>query len=83
MASKTKSAEGKYKLVVYDTFEGEFYSQKEYKTKEEALKSAKDKLKELERLQPSSHSGGQDYIGIQDRVFIQYPDGRMIRIKPE
>ncbi len=83
MVSKIKYAKGKYELVIYDAFEGEFYSKRTYKTEEEALKFAYKNLKELERLQPSNRSGGQEYFGIQDRVFIKYPDGKLIRIIPK
>ena len=83
MASKTKSVPGKFKLLVYDAFEGEFYQEKTYKTEDEALESARDKLSALEKAQPSTRSGGQEQSGIQDRVFIQYPNGRLIRVMPE
>lgn len=79
MATKTK---GKFRLEGYDTFEGEPYPLKgSYKTEWEAEAAAQKRLKELERTQPTSSSGGQDG-GIQDRVYLLRPDGTKRRILP-
>lgn len=75
---------GKWKLLGYDTFEGgdAFYHiqeqgyQPEYSKYEDALAAAKLRLRELNVTQPDA--GGQS--GMQDRVYIEYPDGRRERI---
>jgi len=85
----------KWSVWGYDTFEGgdawypidADYSQdprriKEYDTEEEAVKRAHKKLEELEVSQPSEHSGGQGFWGIQDRVYIQRPDGTRYQVSP-
>ncbi|MGD0729223.1 MAG: hypothetical protein ABR981_04060 [Candidatus Micrarchaeaceae archaeon] len=70
-----------YKLVGYDTFSSEWYPLSgSYPTDKEAFDAAKERLKELEISQPSSSSGGQSYFGIQDQVYIEYPDGGKRRI---
>jgi len=38
----------------------------------EMLRAAR--LRNLERSQPTSTSGGQDFGGIQDKVYIRHPD---------
>jgi len=70
-----------WRLEGYDTFEGEFYPlDGSYETKELAIAAAKDRLKALEKSQPSASSGGQGFGGIQDRVFVVGPDGKRVRI---
>jgi len=44
------------------------------------IAGGKEKLKELEETQPSSQSGGQDPLGIQDKVFVVRPDGTDFRV---
>lgn len=86
---------GKWSVWGYDTFEGgdAWYPveadrtvsprrMKEYDTEEEALDRAHKYWGELERAQPTSQSGGQGALGIQDRVFVQRPDGTRKRIFP-
>ncbi len=74
----------KYRLQGYDTFGGEWYTlPNSYNTESEAEEAAREKLKEIERLQPSSSSGGQYPTGIQDRFYIVYPDGTKRRILPK
>ena len=72
-----------WKLAGYDTFSDEWYGigGAEYPSETAAQAAAQEKLKELEALQPSAQSGGQS--GIQDRVYIQRPDGTHIRVFPE
>lgn len=65
----------KWKLVGFDTFSSEEYSLSEHKTQALAERAAAERMQELEKSQPSSQSGGQGIFGIQDRVFIQRPDG--------
>jgi hypothetical protein len=71
----------KWKLIGYDTFEGEYYpfwslpNHGEYSSEEEALSEAVKWMKHIEGLQSSEHSGGQMAGGIQDRLYIQKPDG--------
>ncbi len=70
----------KWCLKGYDTFEGEWYDiDGEYDTEAEAKKAARERLKELERTQPTATSGGQ-YGGIQDRVFVVHSNGTVERI---
>ena len=72
-----------WKLEGYDTFEsGEdaFYPLRgTFKSEQEATAAARKRLKELEKKQPSSSSGGQSSTGIQDRVYIVRPDGTKYR----
>jgi hypothetical protein len=69
----------KWKLLGYDTFANEWYGLGgEFHDEESARKAARRRLRELERSQPSSSSGGQD--GIQDRVYIVAPDGTSSRV---
>ncbi len=73
----------KWWLEGYDTFEGgpdAFYPLGgEYDLEVAAIKAARAALRELEKTQPSSSSGGQDTFGIQDRVYIVSPDGKRTR----
>ncbi len=84
---------GKWSVWGYDTFErGDAwypvdadYTEiprriKEYDTEEEALKRAYARLDELEVDQPSHQSGGQEFLGIQDMVYVQRPDGTRYRV---
>ncbi|NWG34377.1 MAG: hypothetical protein HXY42_08040 [Chloroflexi bacterium] len=70
-----------WRLRGYDTFAGEWYPLDGiYLSERAALRAAHKRLKELERLQPSDTSGGQE--GIQDQVYIVRPDGTMFRYLP-
>jgi len=70
-----------YKLVGFDTFEGEYYDlDGEYSTETEAITAGRARLLELEKNQPSSSSGGQGFGGIQDRVFVLCPNGQRKRL---
>ncbi|OIP24913.1 hypothetical protein AUK11_02030 [bacterium CG2_30_37_16] len=72
---------GKWHLKDFDTFEEEYYGLKgSFETEELAIAGGKEKLKELEETQPSSQSGGQDPLGIQDKVFVVRPDGTDFRV---
>jgi hypothetical protein len=69
-----------WRLEGYDTFEGASYPLKgEYSDEKAARGAAQERLAELERTQPSSSSGGQGDLGIQDRVYIVRPDGSKYR----
>jgi len=74
---------GTWSVEGYDTFEGgpdAFYRVREgLASEEEAQVAAAAYMKELERHQPSSSSGGQGMMGIQDRVYIVRPDGSKYR----
>lgn len=72
-----------FKLLGYDTFEGgdAWYPIGAFDTEAAARAAAAERLKELERTQPSATSGGQDSEGIQDRVYIEHPDGRKERVR--
>lgn len=67
----------KWVLIGLDTFDGEFYPFSEHDTELECNAAATERLKELEKRQPSSSSGGQS--GIQDRVFILEPGSSTAR----
>lgn len=81
MMKKVKSDDGmNYRLEGYDTFSGESYPlEGSYPTVQDAENAALARLRRLERDQPSVTSGGQD--GIQDRVFVVYPDGSRHRVR--
>jgi hypothetical protein len=73
---------GKWSLEEYDTFEGgDAFSplEGEYYDEPTAQAAARNRLAELEKTQPSAHSGGQGFGGIQDQVFIVRPDGSKYR----
>ncbi|QSH39359.1 hypothetical protein JXR01_03625 [Candidatus Kaiserbacteria bacterium] len=73
----------KWKLKGFDTFEGEFYSiEGEYGSQQEAELAADECLKRFEQQQPTESSGGQSKYGIQDRVYVIYPDGTKYRYFP-
>lgn len=71
-----------FKLMGLDTFSSEWYSLGSFATEEKARTAGLVKLRELEESQPSSSSGGQAEMGIQDRVFILRPDGTRHRVFP-
>lgn len=72
----------KWRLLGYDTFAREEYPLPgEYDSEAEAVNGAMKRLEEMEKLQPSHHSGGQD--GIQDRVYVIRPDGTIFRVLPD
>lgn len=77
---KRKAKAPWYKLLGYDTFSSEWYSLGSYPSETAAQNAAQEKLKENERHQPSSSSGGQS--GIQDQVHIEQPDGTRYRVFP-
>jgi len=70
-----------FKLLGFDTFSSEWYSLGSFHTEGKALAAAQAKLRVLEHTQPSRSSGGQS--GIQDRVFIERPDGTQARVFPQ
>jgi hypothetical protein len=70
----------KWRLLGYDTFEGEFYTlPDEYPSQAKAEGAAAERLRGLEKSQPSTSSGGQGVDGIQDRVHVVRPDGTSYR----
>lgn len=74
----------KWKLLGLDAYEydPQPYFLGEYDSEQEALEAAYKRLTELEKSQPSSESGGQRPGGIQDRVYVESPDGIVKRILP-
>ncbi|MEM6497188.1 MAG: hypothetical protein AAF709_10725 [Pseudomonadota bacterium] len=71
---------GEWWLEGWDTFGGHSYPiAGRYRTKEAATRAARRQLAKLERLQPTSASGGQD--GIQDQVYVRGPNGESLRVK--
>lgn len=75
-----KGMSKKWKLLGYDTFSSEWYILPgSFASEKDAQTAADRRLDDLERTQPSASSGGQGSLGIQDRVFIQRPDGSKYR----
>lgn len=80
MAKDGVMPQKKWTLEGLDRFDGGFYPIfGEHDTEGEALEAAKVELAEIERLQPSSSSGGQGPDGIQDRIYIVRPNGSKYR----
>ncbi|MBI5725508.1 MAG: hypothetical protein HZA50_16240 [Planctomycetes bacterium] len=74
---------GRWHLMGYDTFAGEYYPiAGSWTSRQAAEKAAAKELNKLEKLQPTRDSGGQAEGGIQDRIFIAQPDGSMWRYFP-
>lgn len=72
-----------WKLIGHDTFEGVDYPlDGEYTDEEAARQAGETKFQSIEETQPRKSSGGQDDLGIQDRLFIQRPDGTRYRFLP-
>jgi hypothetical protein len=77
-----------FRVICVDTFEAAHDPKEaEYESfagTDEAivLQWAQQKLVQLEDLQPTETSGGQGPHGIQDRVFIERPDGTRYRVLP-
>lgn len=69
-----------FKLLGYDTFSNEWYDLEEFSTEKKAKEAGVKRLEELAIQQPASSSGGQGFNGIQDRVFIEHPDGKRYRV---
>lgn len=71
---------GEWWLEGWDTFAGHSYPiAGRYRTQDGAVRAARRELAKLEKLQPSSASGGQD--GIQDQVYVRGPNGESIRVR--
>ncbi|TRO57429.1 hypothetical protein E2P64_04945 [Candidatus Bathyarchaeota archaeon] len=75
---------GVWEVLGKDAFdiEAEMYPLGEYRSKREALKAAYRRLKDLEETQPTSDSDRQSPDGIQDRIYIKTPEGKIYRITP-
>lgn len=69
-----------FKLLGYDTFSNEWYDLEEFSTEKKARTAGVKRLEELAISQPATSSGGQTSGGIQDRVFIEHPDGKRFRV---
>lgn len=75
--------ENEWKLVSFDTFAETFYHLPgTYVGEKEARQAGALRLEELNKNQPPETSGGQDDLGIQDRIFVQRPDGSRFRFIP-
>lgn len=79
-----QTVSGKWTLQGYDTFEGgrdAYYPiPGKYDSESAVIEAARTKLKELEKTQPSSSSGGQGVLDIQDHIYIVDPQGNKQRI---
>ena len=73
---------GRWKVLGQDAFDTKagMYTKGEYITETEALHAAYKYLVDLDETQPASESGGQRSGGLQDRVYIEAPDGKIRRI---
>jgi hypothetical protein len=80
-ASNTRKRKEMFKLLGLDTFSSEWYNLGSFQTEAKAQAAAQKKLRESEKLQPTSSSGGQ--AGIQDQVHIERPDGTSYRVFPK
>lgn len=78
---KPKAPKERWQLIGLDTFSSEWYRLDSYPTQAQAEEAAQEKLREIERLQPTSSSGGQG--GIQDQVHIERPDKTRYRVYPK
>ncbi len=69
---------GRWKVLGQDSFDmdPEVYSVSEHVTHCEALNAAYRYLEKLEKEQPTYRSGGQPPHGIQERVYLETPDGK-------
>ncbi|HEY5446680.1 MAG TPA: hypothetical protein VIJ87_19920, partial [Pyrinomonadaceae bacterium] len=76
----SKKKKAVFKLLGYDTFSNEWYNLEEFSTEKKAREAGIKRLEELAISQPASSSGGQTSGGIQDRVFIEFPDGNRYRV---
>lgn len=73
---------GQWWVEGWDTFAGHSYVVPgRYRSKDKAVRAAKQYLRKLERAQPSEVSGGQE--GLQDHVHVRGPNGESIRVLPE
>lgn len=78
---KCLQPEGKWTLRGEDTFDNEYYSiPGNFTTEAAAIQAAREHLEELEKTQPTASSGGQGSYGIQDRVYVVDPQGKVFRI---
>lgn len=78
-----KTGDGRWHLMGFDTFAGEYYPiAGSWTSREGVEKAAARELNKIEKLQPTQDSGGQADGGIQDRVFVVQPDGGMRRFLP-
>ncbi|NPV86973.1 MAG: hypothetical protein HPY45_13310 [Anaerolineae bacterium] len=69
-----------WRMRGWDTLAGEWYALPGiFLSEGAARRAARRRLKQLEKLQPSRVSGGQD--GVQDQVFLVCPDGMLQRIR--
>jgi hypothetical protein len=73
----SEMAPKRWRLIGHDTLEGADYPLTEHDSEEAAQRAASERMRMLESTQPSRSSGGQD--GIQDRVYIERPDGSRFR----
>lgn len=75
--------ENEWKLIGFDTFAEEDYPiGANYSSEEKARDAATSYFKKLDEEQPPESSGGQGELGIQDRIFVQRPDGSRFRFIP-
>lgn len=76
-----------FEVIGYDEFDGEDYplgdpigTPATFDDHDAAIRFGRRHLEGLERTQPTSSSGGQEFGGIQDRVYILHPNGQRERV---
>ena len=74
----------RWKVLERDAFDpdAEAYTKGEYATETQAVHAAYQYLEHLEKTQPTSQSRGQSREGLQDRVYVESPNGAVRRILP-
>lgn len=77
----SSSSPKRWRLIGWDTFEGAEYPLTDHDSEDKACEAAREKLRQVEIEQPSASSGGQGLLGIQDRVYIERPDGTRYRFR--
>jgi hypothetical protein len=83
MATWRRFLRRQWRLRGFDAFAGDFYPVgRTYWTEKGAQRAARRLLREIEAMQPSATSGGQEPGAIQDRVYIVRPDGAAYRFLP-
>ena len=72
-----------WRVLGFDAFDEEYYPLSgDFETEDGAKKLASEKFDQINLSQPDEQSSGQDDDGIQDRLFIEKPDGSLIRFLP-
>jgi hypothetical protein len=81
------TSRSEFEVIGYDEFDGEEYALSDssgepavFVDHDLALEFGRSRLRDLEMTQPTASSGGQEFGGIQDRVYIVHPNGQRERV---